>query len=101
MYDLGMDDFVDDSAFKNKKENWVLSLSLRKKARTNAPSPSKCPCMFAIVGGENLAERFESRFEFSDDETYRTRRKTTIGLTITSWRGWRLVIEHIPTLHVH
>ena len=64
-YDLGMDDFVGDSAFKNEKENRVLSLSFRKKA-TNAPSPSKCTC---LQSSENLADRSESWFEFGDDET--------------------------------
>ena len=56
-YSLGMDEFVDKSAYE--KENRPLSLSLgrKKKAKASTLPPSKRPR--------------SSRFEFGEDETYR------------------------------
>ena len=65
-FDLGMDDFVDSTAFKKGKENRFrpLSLAHKKKSRVNAP-PTKRPC---LQSSENKA--VADRFDFSKDDAY-------------------------------
>ena len=66
VFDLGMIDFVESTAFEKEKENRFRPLSL-KKSRSNAPPPKR-PCLHP---SENQAVNNDpDRFDFSKDDAY-------------------------------